>query len=156
MLSKPCHGWTIVQIGLNSIGTASYIEDVPMDLLDTFIAYFNQKTKYLPFSFVFDAEGSHFGIIEFNDGIYYTTTEVDAEEYIMKPINPDCIGLTWFERSDKVLKKLASDIINDIKTYITEWVYWMDDEDTLGKTEAKCRKKMLLNKCDELEKLITV
>ena len=52
--------------------------------------------------------------------------------------------------------KLASDIINDIKTYITEWVYWMDDEETLGKTEAKCRKEMLLNKCDELEKLITV
>ena len=63
MLSKPGHGWTIVQIGLNSIGTASYIEDVPMDLLDTFIAYFNQKTKYLPFSFVFYAEGYHFGII---------------------------------------------------------------------------------------------
>ena len=69
MLSKPCHGWTIVQIGPNSIGTASYIEDVPLDLLDAFIAYFNQKTKYLPFSFVFDAEGSHFGIIEFNDGM---------------------------------------------------------------------------------------
>ena len=84
------------------------------------------------------------------------TPEADADEYIMKPINPDCIGLTWFERSDKVLKKLASDIINDIKTYITEWVYWMDDEDTLGKTEAKYRKEMLLNKCDELEKLITV
>lgn len=154
MLLKPSHGWTVVKIGNQIIGSASYLDDIPMDLLDTFLSYFHQENKYLPFSFLFDAEGYHFGILEFNDSLYTVSTDTNSEELMMKPINPVNLNLDWFSHSNEVLKVLAKEVISDIQNYISDWVYWPDSEEELSKENAEIRKYNLLQKCEELSLLV--
>lgn len=43
MLEKPSFGWTKVSVSGIQIGVASYIEDVPLICLDTFISYFSNQ-----------------------------------------------------------------------------------------------------------------
>ena len=71
MLEKPWCGWTNVSIGEIKMGSASYIEDVPMNCIEAFINYFSLKSKLgLAFHLTFDAEGYSFGIMQFNDDLY--------------------------------------------------------------------------------------
>lgn len=76
MLKKPIHGWTQVSAFGIEIGIASYIKDVPLICLDTFISYFSNQIRN--FIIEFDGEGTEFGLVEFCDSLCVLQNESDG------------------------------------------------------------------------------
>lgn len=146
MLSKPVHGWSTVKIGVFK-KTASYLTDVPMDLLDAFIQYFNEK-NHLPFGVNFEGESEGmFGIIEIGDELYLHTELFSEETDVMrelKLIKPEDYGFGYFARPKELLRKMAEEVIADIKENLEAWVNW-DLDPECDPDEAFSKRRNLLN-----------
>jgi len=153
MLREPKAGWTNIYFGNEYLGCASYITDVPIDLLNAFISYFSQKEKYLGFHVEFDAEGYIFGIIQFNNILYEIDTATDSYIPNLKELDPKLLGLESYSNADEVLLCLAKEVIFDINNYLELWVSWEADE-FMSKEEKEKRKNELEEKSFILEKLI--
>ena len=149
MLGKPFAGWTEISVGTKIIGSASYLTDVPLDLLDAFIKYFSQSYATLGFNVEFDAEGYSFGLIEFAEDLYAVDTDTDSDIPNVTRIPPEILGLKW-ANSRKMLLCLAKELIKDIEQYFDLWVFWdlIETEDTsvIKKREALLESKLRIIK----------
>ena len=102
MFSKPKYGWTHVSIG-DFDGSASYITDVPIDVLDAFIDFYKLHKNICV---DFDEEGSTFVLVVVSDIDIYIISE--REQIITYKI-------------DTNINELTNEIISDFDKYIKDW-----------------------------------
>ena len=102
MFSKPKYGWTHVSIG-DFDGSASYITDVPIDVLDAFIDFYKLHKNICV---DFDEEGSTFVLVVVSDIDIYIISE--REQIITYKI-------------DTNINELTNEIISDFEKYIKDW-----------------------------------
>lgn len=102
MFSKPKYGWTHVSIG-DFDGSASYITDVPIDVLDAFIDFYKLHKNICV---DFDEEGSTFVLVVVSDIDIYVISE--REQVIAYKI-------------DTNINELTNEIISDFEKYIKDW-----------------------------------
>lgn len=115
MISNPKYGWCNFQLG-NFKGTPSYLTDVPVDLLDAFISYYESGCGVA----VFDQEGSYFTLVmtQYNWGVY-----------IIEELN-EAILYDFSNDRDISVDSLAKELINDIESDLTGWsVEFVTDDD---------------------------
>lgn len=109
MISNPKHGWCDFKLG-SFTGTASYLTDVPIDLLDAFIDYYTKGYGVV----VFDEEGSYFTFVltRYNQGVFV------IEER-------DVVALSSFSimNPDDLAKELINDIENDLMRWSVEFTF---------------------------------
>lgn len=137
MLDKPKYGWCNIMIGQDKIGCASYLTDVPTYLLDVFNQYLSEENR-LGFTIEFDAEGYFFGIMEFNETLYFIRDDTLDGNPVLQEISPTLLGLEVFDRAE-IIKKLAYELIVDIETNLEDWVYWENDEESMETNESDNR-----------------
>lgn len=141
MLSKPFAGWVNINIGKCRIN-ASYLTDVPFDLLNGFIdCMVNYKTVVINF----DEEGSD-GYLVLNGFVAYVFTvreDVKAQ-------------------NDQVyVDDLARELVKDIQDNIDDWARWdtrnepSDDPRFCGyENEVATRQAELIGKCKLIEYIL--
>lgn len=132
MIYNPKFGWCNFKLG-TFFGTPSYLTDVPVDLLDAFINYYEKGSGTV----VFDEEGSHFTLVltSYNLGIFI----IEEKE---KPI--------LYNLCDMEISSLKDELIRDIEQNFEEWVRFItsdDEEDILS------HRKELETKLAKLKKL---
>lgn len=132
MLSVPKNGWTKIMLD-GWCGNASYLTDVPNDVLDSFINLLkNRKIS----SFYCDAEGWEYIIVlDFN--IVYLIEEKDE---------------TKLYSFNKKIVDLAEEVYSDISQHLNDWVVWnydIEDEDSEIEERLNLSKKL-----KELRRLI--
>ena len=134
MLSKPKYGWTDITIG-DWTGKLSYIDDVPVVLLDAFINVLsNQKPEVV----YFDGEGINYWIVfDLSDTIIIT--EDENCQYSVS-------------RQDVGVRKLGIQMMANIDDNIKAWAYWTIDDDNVEGCEE--RKELLYNKLKRLRDAI--
>lgn len=141
MLDKPCCGWANIIIGKTCI-TASYLTDVPFDLLDGFI---DCMVNYKTVAINFDEEGSS-GYLVLNGVVAYVFTVRENVEA---------------ENEQFYVDDLAKELIEDIQANIDDWARWdarnepSDDPRFCGyESEVSIRRAELLGKCKLIECLL--
>ena len=144
MLDKPEHGWSRITIGYWS-ERCSYLDDVPMDLLNAFILTLTYNTP----SFVrFDAEGWEY-LIVFSINSVEIFTEETNDEYYSSPIYRHAyIPIS--------LKKLASELLSDVRRDLEAWGLWDTDisgAESCGLARA-FRESHLVILCNKLEQIL--
>lgn len=154
MLGTSKYGWVNIYIGEKPIGCASYLTDVPFDLLDSMIQYLSNDNQ-LNYSVEFDSEGYHFGLIEISEELYIYDTAVVEEDCInLTRINPETLGLESYVGAKDIVYLLAREVISDIKSNFEDWLYWMDGPDTMTLEEKEERENILNKKLKQLEKIL--
>jgi len=138
MLEKPSFGWTKVSVSGIQIGVASYIEDVPLICLDTFISYFSNQIGN--FIIEFDGEGTEFGLVEFCASLCALETVGDKIE--IREIDASASAAA-------LLLQLGNELVRDIEKNLDDWVKWNDFE-----SDPEHRKHMLTEKCKMLKEII--
>ena len=130
MIRNPKHGWCDFKLG-SFTGTASYLTDVPIDLLDAFIDYYTKGYGVV----VFDEEGSYFTLVltRYNQGVFV------IEER-------DVVALSSFNIMNP--NDLAKELINDIENDLTRWSIEFTFDDIAQ------HKNEILQKIEELKQLI--
>lgn len=134
MLSYPEHGWCNVEIG-DFVGSASYLGDIPMVCLETFIQYLTKGNNINSASIYFDEEGTEFYVV-FD---YYSTYII-----IERNEKPE---LKYFNNIGA--KQLANEFVNDLERDFDKWVDWECYHDI-----PKSRSDELRLKIEELKQLI--
>lgn len=156
MLGKPENGWTSISVGNEVIGGASYLTDVPMDILDSLIDYFSslRNEKNVKFEVVFDAEGWMFGITQIMDDLYvYDSRTDDIDKLNLKRINPEIYGMKAYAQAWDTLQNVAREVVDDIFDNIDGWVHWMSYDDSTEE-EFSEREDELTGKCFQLLELV--
>jgi len=143
MLINPHAGWVNIRIG-EFEDRASYLTDVPIDILDALIKSYKE---HKPATIEFDAEGWEY-IIVINT---YETHIIDYpyrtdEEYLSSEDDKQVLTTVEIDRDT-----LAKDLISDIENDYDKWVHWMyfDDENEISE-----RKENLDTKLAELKSLV--
>ncbi len=103
MLSKPSCGWTKVKIG-SFEGNASYLTDVPNDLITCFDLYFQNGSS----TCLFDEEGSDFVLVLAGHSSYVIVRR-ETEILIDLDITPSVLAKEFFE---------------DLSKYKQDWIEW--------------------------------
>ena len=146
MLDKPEHGWSRITIGYWS-ERCSYLDDVPMDLLNAFILTLTYGTP----SFVrFDAEGWEY-LIVFSANSVEIFTEEATDVYYSSPIYR-------YEYIPINLRKLASELLSDVRQDIKAWSLWNANisNTELFEWSRAVNETNLKILCNKLEKLCTI
>ena len=149
MLGKPEAGWTDITIGSQYIGTASYLDDVPVETMDAFLKYYQGA----PFQVTYDAEGYHFGLFTFDGLVYIVDNKSDNEEINTKVIESEKEYFGGYISEEYIIHTLAKECVNDVREHIDGWVDWFTYDDPTPE-EVETRKKLLLDKADVLEAYI--
>ena len=131
MIENPKHGWCSFQLG-DFVGTASYLTDVPVDLLDVFINYYTNGYGVA----VFDQEGSYFTLVltQYNWGIY-----------IIEELN-EAILYDFSNDRNISVESLAKELINDIESDLTSWSVEFvinDDQEEITQHRNEIRQRIV-------------
>lgn len=134
MLSKPQFGWTDITIG-DWTGKLSYIDDVPVVLLNAFYNVFsNQKPEVV----CFDAESMNYWIVfDLLDTIIIT--EDENYQYSVS-------------RQNVSVEELGMQMWDDIYRELKDWACWAIDDNNAKDYDE--RKELLHNKLQQLEDII--
>ena len=137
MIKNPKHGWCDFQLG-DFAGVASYLTDVPIDLLDAFISYYTNGYGVV----VFDQEGSYFTLVltAYNFGIYIIE---ESDKAILHDFSIDK-NITV----NDLAKELINDIEKDLEGWSTDFLFYVN------KKEAAHYCNEIKQKLAELKKLI--
>lgn len=131
MISNPKHGWC--DFKLNSFsGNPSFLTDVPVDLLDAFISYFEKGVGIA----WFDEEGTDF-TLAITPYSLYIIEEKD------KPLFHDFSEITIYN--------LTTELINDIENNLDDWSKEFIVSD--NKEEISRHKYEIVKRLDELKDL---
>ena len=133
MLSEPKYGWVDIKIG-NWCGSASYLTNPHLDLLDAFCEVLSKRNVSSVFC---DGEGWEFVIVLTDFYVYVIESKEENK---------------LFSFEDKTLNELAKELIQDILANIDLWCCW----DYNNESEDSCIKarKEILKKVRKLEKLV--
>ena len=153
MFSKPEHGWTKVSFGEVELGYASYLTDVPIDTMDSFINYLAQNYFNQGFNLTFDAEGYTFSVIEFDGSLFLMDSKTDDVIPNIKELKNEYLKLPNYESLTNIIIYLAREIIDDITNYLQDWIDWIDFDDMTDE-ERIIRKENLLSRIEIIKRLI--
>lgn len=107
MISNPKHGWCTFSIGKDNdhrfTDRASYLTNVPVDLLDAFVSYTLNGSGCV----VFDAEGYYYTLVltKYNQSIYI----IDGDNHLI-------------DFSDLNVDDLIKELIEDIESDLDNWI----------------------------------
>lgn len=146
MFSKPKYGWSTVTINDVILGSASYIEDVPIYTLETIINYIKGRSHH--FELDYDAEGYNFGICEILNELYAFSTEHKGMKLLCS-LDPNYEDMSVMETVRKLAKEIHEDFTRDFEDWVSFFVS-IDDEYELE--DYRQEFKILLNELDELLK----
>lgn len=121
MISNPKYGWCDFELGNWFSGRASYLTDVPMDLLDAFIDYHENGHGVV----VFDSEGA--------GSFTLVMTAYNRSIYIIEERKERTIHFL----DDFRFEDLERDLILDIERNLNGWVQFMADEDPEENTQRR-------------------
>lgn len=134
MLSKPQFGWTDIAIG-DWTGKLSYIDDVPVVLLNAFYNVFhNQKPEVV----CFDAESMNYWIV------------FDLSDTIIITEDGNCQYSV--SRQNVGVRELGMQMWNDIACKPKDWARWAIDDNNAKDYEE--RQELLYNKLQRLREAI--
>lgn len=139
-MTKPKYGWTDICIGdLKSdsnyfLERASYILDVPMEVLDGVLSFF--KNSYHPVCINIDAEGFEYIIVITFGVVHIIKESEDLEEYEYRSYP--------FEISE-----LARDVYSTISENLDDWVDW-----NIYMEDRESRRLIIQEKLRELKKYV--
>lgn len=134
MLSKPQFGWADITIG-DWTGKLSYIDDVPVVLLNAFCNVFsNQKPEVI----CFDAEGINYWIV-FD---LFDTIIITEDENCQYSVSRQNVGV----------RELGMQMWDDITYKLKDWVRWAIDDNNAKDYEE--REELLYNKLQQLREAI--
>ena len=122
ILSNILNGWCDFEIGKDICFTASYVTDVPLDVLDAILDY----SEKLACSISFDGEGYRFNLL-----ITETTSFVLVDDNEYKCFVIDCI-------SPKIIIK---NLFTCIKDNVSSWAKFLVDYD--GSNEKELENEIL-------------
>ena len=108
MLSKPHHGWTEIVIG-SFVGDGSYIQDIPVLLMEAFTSAIRYKT---PAEITIDEEGTEFTIQTLDTTMI--TVDREATETFTFPIS---------------VHSLANEFLADLRRDWQDWLAWPPEYD---------------------------
>jgi len=132
VFSKPAYGWSRVEIG-EFCGEASYLTDVPFDILSALIAHFEYN---IATGVLFDEEGSDFVFM------------VDkCKSYILS--DRDELRIYEIHKDDY---EIAEEIINDIEEYIDGWAGWLSYDHDICVESRKTEIQKLINELRNVTK----
>lgn len=132
MLKEPKYGWTKITIGDWEDRCSDISGDVPYFLLEA-VDYTNRT--YRPSTIEIDAEGWEYVIVFDTEYTHIITCDFDGNwQYTTVEIS---------------IKKLAKELLTDIRNYIDGWSRWGDP---ITEDEIKERKLDLTAWCDIIEK----
>lgn len=133
MISNAKYGWCTFQID-EFIGSPSYLTDVPVELLDAFIDYYERGYGCAEF----DEEGSDFTflITAYNLNIFVISRREELKLYDFS--------------MTKDIDKLAEELIEDIEFHMYDWINFSVTDDS---EELKIRRDILREKIVKLKKL---
>lgn len=130
MFNTPDCGWCHVELGKFK-GSASYLTDVPYDVLDALIKHFEHGDIM---GVYFDEEGSDFILVI--DRLY---------SYIIATRETDKLY-----KIDIYNDELAKEIISDIENNINGWADWLSYDDELNVDDRKSKLQEMIEKLKEL------
>ena len=152
MLNTPRYGWTTVTVLQTTLGSASYLDDVPNMVLDAFIQYFQAlaDNHYTSFSLTFDGEGNHFGLFTFNNTLYQIDdTGTEADSYLnIQEVTQEVDDIIEYFDEKTILRKLALEVYHDIQNNLMIWAKWNPDDES---TESELQEKL-----ETLDRLLQV
>ena len=133
MISNPKHGWCSFKLG-DFQGSPSYLTDVSVDLLDTFIDYHIKGYGVV----VFDEEYSFFTLIltRYNCGIFIIEEKDNAILHDFSEMN---------------IEQLEKELIADIENDLNGWTNFFTEDDW---EEIVQHRREILQKIDILKKYI--
>lgn len=97
------------------------------------------------FNIQFGSEGHYFGLTEFDNTLFLTSDNSPEPLLLIELISSYARG---------TLEESAKELVNEIREYIEDWVYWDPDYDEMTEEEQNNRKTELLNYSNQLEQLI--
>jgi len=117
MISNPKYGWCDFTLG-GFNGNPSYITDVPLDLLDAFINYYNKGYGVA----TLDEEGYEFLLVlnRYNLGVYVLSDRVT---------DPENELWNLYDFSSLSIDDLAKELIFDIENDFLGWVHFLTSSD---------------------------
>lgn len=139
MFTRPKNGWTEIHLE-DFEGLGSYIQDIPVMVLDRGVQSVQSVQERTPLKLWFDEEESAFTLTADEETKIVTEGEFGAEEYNIK-----CSKLD-----------LIREIKNDIEKYFSDWVTFSEDyayaeEEAEAQEIYQKREKMLKKKLTALE-----
>lgn len=131
MISKPKHGWCVFELDY-FVGHPSDVTDVPMDLLNAFIDYYEKGSGVA----VLDEEGSTFTLIltRYDWGIFVIEEREEPRLYDFCKIG---------------IIDLTKELITDIESDLYGWAEFTCDDDP---EEIKIHRDEIRQKLAELKK----
>lgn len=132
MISNPKHGWCNFELG-NFQATPSYLTNVPVELLDMFIDYYDRGYGVA----VMETEGTFitFVIAAYTGGIYIIEESSDEKLHII---------------CDREVDDLRDELINDIESDLYGWSEFITDDDP---EEIKYNRESIRQKIATLRNL---
>lgn len=135
MLTQPKHGWTDLTLDNKKYYRASYLTDVPLDLLEAF----NESIKTnKTLECEFDAEGWEHKLV--------------CNSQQSSIIVEDDSILNSF--STKTIYDLAKELVIDIESNFEDWIIWIPEIEDLTKEEVEQRVNKLKTELNTLRELI--
>lgn len=128
MISKPWAGWCNFDLD-NFHGRPSYLTNVPIDILESFINYWENGTGI---SIYFDEEGSSFNLVVDPYNVYIIECKDEPKLII----------------SNKSIEELTAEVITDIENDFQGWCNFDTDEEAVE--EQTQQLEMLLNKLKQI------
>lgn len=128
MISNPKHGWCNFKLRTFE-GTPSYLTDVPIDLLTTFIDYHTNGCGVA----WFDEEGTEFTLV-------ITPYSLFIIEEKDKPI--------LYDFSEMKIENIEKELIENIESDMYGWINFMTDDDPeeIKQHETEIRQKLTILK----------
>ncbi len=120
MISNPKCGWCKFELN-NFVGNPSYLTNVPLDLLEAFVNFWNNSAAI---AVNFDEEGTEFTLV-INSNSIFIIEERDEE--------PNLIYI------ENYVENLTLELIKDIESDYEGWVNFItsdDEEDTSEQRQA--------------------
>lgn len=133
MINSPKNGWCKFNLG-NFTGTPSYLTNVPVELLDAFINYW-QKDYTL--AVYFDEEGTDFTLV-CNPYSIFIIEEKESVKLI---------------EIDKSIKEITLELINDLENDINGWASFTYEND---KKEIEAQAQMIKEKIIILKNILPI
>ena len=153
MIGKPRYGWCDIKIGDRVLGSASYLTDVPFQVLDAMIQYLSCDNQ-LPFGLTFDAEGYEFGITQIGETLYLFDTQTNDLIPRLWELDPSLLNKELGYNPENIVKCLAKEAIEDIEDNFDSFLYWLDSKEEMAKSEEVCRKMELKNKIQKVKNIL--
>jgi len=137
VLHNPHAGWETIRIG-NFEDRASYLTNVPIDILDALI---NSYRKYKPAVIKFDAEGWEYIVVIDDYRVHIIDYKYRNDDEYLNSDDDEQVLTTIVRSKDDIAKEVISDIERDYDKWLN-WMYFDTEKDI---AEQKVRLDSKLN-----------